>query len=42
MAKEEKKKRSLLGTVFIGVMVLAVGVAVGGAALAAITGDPRC
>ena len=42
MADKEKKKRSVLGTVFIGAILLVVGVAVGGAALAAITGDPNC
>ena len=40
--EKEKKKRSLLGTVFLGAIVLAVIVAVGGAALAGITGNPNC
>ena len=42
MAKKEKKKRGLLGTVFLGTIVLAVVVAVGGAAVAFVTGDPNC
>lgn len=40
MAKKEKKKRSLLGRVFIGLVVLAVVVFGGSAALAAILDDP--